>query len=279
MKRQEIKDILFEMGASTKMLEMPAVMERIYNYYIDENEKTIREEINIGPNGEIECKIDDKYNRYPNGVKRGFYIEKNGECVFVNNEQNGTELGGRYFIDEFGMDRMFTDDYALIDHECTVERTEKGTVEVNGGVVVQEDQGDPILNYSNYTVLKVKSSRTIGWEGNKDFLTKYYPITKEWFEIREGIRTQDIKETKDKELNDEVRNLENRIKTMEEQHKEEIDKLSNQVNKLSEEKQALQGMLNRALELCKTVKESPFGKIFFGRKLKELPDAPNDDER
>ena len=29
MKRQEIKDILFEMGASTKMLEMPAVMERI----------------------------------------------------------------------------------------------------------------------------------------------------------------------------------------------------------------------------------------------------------
>lgn len=266
MKRKQIKDILFEMGASTKLLEMPAVMERIYNYYIDYSEEELRKEINIGSNGEIECKANDRHN----STKRRFCIEENGEVVFENFERDSIESNGRYFIDEFGMDRKFVDDSLVIfEKEYSLERTQEG-IKINGSKEVIEDQGDPILNYFNYTVLKEGFSRTIGFEGNRDFLIKNYPITRGWFEIREGIRTEENVENS--EHNEEVENLKNRIKTMEEQHKGEM-------KKLREEKESLQRMLKKTLEVCESVKRSPLGKLFFGRKLKELPEAPNIDER
>ena len=270
MNRKEIKDILFEMGASSRLLEMPAIMERIYNYYIDYSEDELKKEIKIGPNGEIECKTDNHYNKYTNGIIRKFSEIEKGEAVFENYEQQGIEQKGKYYIDKFGMDKMFTSDSnPLFEQECTVVRTTEGMIEVNRGRKVIEDQGDPILNYNNYTVLKQNSSRTIGVDGNRKFLTKYYPITREWFEIREGIK---IEETIVDEHNDEVKGLENRIRTIEEQHKEEI-------NKIIEEKEMLQRMLKRTLNVCEEVKRSALGKIFFGKKLKELPEALNRDER
>ena len=59
---------------------------------------------------------------------------------------------------------------------------------------------------------------------------------------------------------------------MEEQHKVEI-------NKLREEKESLLLKLKRTLEVCEAVRKNPLGKLFFGGKLKELPEAPNKDER
>lgn len=195
MKRQKIKEILLDMGASAKLLEMPAVMERIYNYYIDFTEDRLRKEINIGPNGEIECKVDIS-KMYPDGVMGRFSATENGGAVYEKygrDDRLGGELAGKYFIDEFGMDREFISRYEpLFEVESRVTRTEDGTIDVNRGERVVEDQGDPILNYSNYTLLREKFSRTIGWEGNKDFLTKYYPITKQWFEMREGVREETV---------------------------------------------------------------------------------------
>jgi len=282
MKRKEIKDLLVELGASPRLLEMPAVMERIYNYCIDYGEEELKKEINIGPNGEIEYKNNDMLEKYSEGIIRRFKETENGEAIFENFEQNGIEQSGQYFIDKYGMDRMFKDDSnQLFEKGCSVSRTEEGTLVLNGGDKVTDDQGDPILNYNNYTVLRENASRTIGWEGNKDFLIKYYPITREWFTVREKIIEKDQEESVGigEEENSEVEILRNRIRTIEENYKKEIEKLTVENDKLKGEKTLLQTMLKRTLEVCESVKRSPLGKIFFGRKLKQLPEASGIDER
>ena len=279
MKRKEIKEVLLELGASLKLLEMPAVMERIYNYYINYSEEAFRKEVNVGPNGEIIC---EKGNY--GDTKRIFKETEDGEAVFENHVRDGKEeRKGEYFIDKFGMDKIFRE-YCepLFEKDCIVSRTEERTLIINGGKLVVEDQGDPILNYNNFTVFRENASRTIGWEGNKDFLTKYYPITKEWFAAREGIiekEQEEEKENKEIEPNSEVENLKNRIKTIEVQHEKEIDSLGKERDELKKEKEQLQTMLKRTLEVCESVKRSPLGKMFFGRKLKQLPEAPGEDGR
>ena len=268
MKREEIKEILFKMGASTKLLEMPAVMERIYNYYINYSEEKLRKEIKIGPNGDIECKKNDEKNT----TKRKFYIDDDGTVIYENFDERENEAQGTYIIDEFGMDRTFFDySLSLFGLEYSLVR-EKDGISINRGAAFVEDQGDPILNYFNYTTLGEKSTRSIGFEGNRDFLTKNYPITRGWFEIRDGKTPEKTERVETIEYNEEVENLKNRIKTMEEQHKDEI-------NKLREEKETLQHMLKRTLEVCEAVKNSTLGKLFFRNKLKELPEAHNITER
>lgn len=260
MKREEIKNILFEMGASARLLEMPAVMERIYNYYINYSEQELRKTINIGQNGEIECKINDEHD----DIIRKFSEAKNGEAIYENNEIDGIEQSGTYLIDKYGMDRFFKDDAnPLFEKECSVLRNTDRTIEVNGSRSLEEDQGDPILNYNNYTVLKENFSRTIGWEANKDFLTKYYPITKEWFAVREGILEKNEEENESIKIEDvEYRNAQLEARNSE---------LEKQNANLSKSNEILESRLENTRKIVINLKNfivKKCGKIpFLGRSI------------
>lgn len=191
MTKEEIKIYLTENGASETLLRMPAVMERIYSYFQVNPESmydgycgiirgleyielpnTFRRMLKVGPNGEIVIKNE-------NDIRR-FEERPNGEAVYKNEDQTTLSIdeNGEYLIDRYGMDKSFTSEMGL-----NISRRDNGTIKVARSTFT--DNGSPILNA--YAYLAVYQDESV-WDANKEELTRTYPITREWFEIREKQR-------------------------------------------------------------------------------------------
>ena len=280
MERNQMKKILKALGMSEKLLEMPAVMERIYQVLKDKTEEEmVKEIVNVSNDGKT-VRID----------KLGLFQEL---------ENGGAKYGSGVIIDKYGMDLSYSEDNMFLpsinmkrteDRKIKITTTNDSTIEINENTF--NDDGDAILNYQNYTILKKGATPTLGWEGNKEFLTNFYPITKEWFAQREN----DIE--KDEGSKEDVSEIETRSEEQKQEEvieqlnqeiqiqKELIKSLSSKSDKLIQENiqlknknSKLQTMLNRTLELCETVQKSKFGKFFFRKQLKALPDIQEDNER
>jgi hypothetical protein len=250
---------------------MPAVMERLFNYYAFENF-----DVEIGFNGEIIIK-EKEY-----GKVTKVFTELEEGALFSNfdkgrdfYEETGKE--GKYYIDEYGMDRSFT---SCGNDPYMVSRTEDGFIVTQyGGIGCGEgkfkDDGDPILLGNTY-------GRTWGWEMNKLLVTSLYPMTQKWFDMREKNIGRD--ETEEKKVEEtgqeqqeesiEIRSMKNRLDTL----KKKYEEMENENDELKKEKKSLQSMLKTTLDVCEKIKRSPIGRIFFGGKLNQLPEASDSHE-
>jgi hypothetical protein len=276
MNRNEIREKLINLGASPKLLEMPAVMERLYCYYIDRDD--FGSDIEIGFNGEIIIKVDEHGNGKFEITKKFEELEEGG-ARFINLsksidffEQTG-KVGVEYYIDEYGMDiKSYESLLGSGADPITILRTEDGFIEINGKKICR-DHGDVIL---------MNGERTFGWEMNKLLLTTYYPKTKEWFERRErnigkSVTEETIEESRpeQQEENIEITSMKNRLDTLKKKYEEMEEKNAT----LIKEKETLQSMLKTALSVCEKIKNSRIGKIFFRGDLKQLPRPSDDHEK
>ncbi|MBR3325607.1 MAG: hypothetical protein IKG14_06175 [Clostridia bacterium] len=176
MTKEELKNYLTEKGASTVLMQKPAIMERIYscfdidsayglitgNFY--ETIKSLPEAITVDQEGNIT--INSGINT------RIFKQAPNNEAIYINEDKSGYSIDeeGEYTIDKYGMDKAYSNGS---DH--IAKREENGTVEIDGVKVA--DNGSPILNLYDL----VNSNQKKAWYKNKTEITNNYPTTKEWY--------------------------------------------------------------------------------------------------
>ena len=192
MTKDDIKKYLTEKGASEVLIQMPAVMERIYSYF-----EATPESIYSGYTGTISSMsglLPRQFGRMlivrPDGsitIKNGLDIRRfeerpNNEAVYYNDDQGimGIDETGEYQIDKYGMDKGFVG-----KHGGKVTRSDKGTIKVKDQEY--QDDGSPILNVGYYSESRNKDNEDLqrSWLTNKNEIIENYPNSEKWFEERE----------------------------------------------------------------------------------------------
>ena len=277
MKRKEIKKVLKVLGISEKLIEMPAVMERIYRKLERNSKEEIIDLVSISDGGKK--------------------VVVGKELKFIELENGEVKCGDSIIIDKYGMDKSYAEE-DMFSSSSYMTRTDKRQIKIgsygniNATEILVEDDGDAILNYYNYTMLKEGSTPTLGWEGNKLYLTQAYPITKEWFRQREEEKetSEDVMHEENESMEDKLneqatmQTIEDLVEQTKEQKEiirmleEKQEELKAENTELKDKNRKLQNMLNKVLQFCETVQKSKFGKFFFRKQLKALPEVEKYDE-
>lgn len=183
MTKEDIKNYLQGTKASKKLIQMPAVMERIYAC-LAVDEGSLYEGL-VGNSYGIKQELykiylyatDDGDIELNDGITSRIFKEKSdGRAVYINRDENGYTLDemGEYTIDQYGMDERFEGKDNFV-----IERTEKGTIKV--GEMELQDNGSAILN--SYQLLLEENPHK-SFDENRDKLYREYPETDKWFEMK-----------------------------------------------------------------------------------------------
>ena len=189
MKKDELKRFLLDLGISPKLLEMPAIMERLYPLLKDKTAEEIKSEVLLKDSGKlVKLSTDD------------MVFKDLGEEVQLqmidHAHSNDKQV---YIINKYGMDEHAYCGVGdeLIGLSTSLHRTTDGQLELigmQGHTSKVPDNGSAILDYYEYTTLGTRSP--LEWEDNKRYLTENYPITREWFELQE--KSKQVPPIKDK---------------------------------------------------------------------------------
>ena len=267
MDREILKNIMLEIGVDPKYVEMPSIMERVFDsIYFCRTPNEIKECITVREDGKVEV----------NGVTKLVFGTKNGE-TFIEIRKDPKKEFGFYdiaIIDEYGMDQRYepswNDDPSpywdrSIPYYTYRRNLGEKSIDVedyfSGSHLYEEREVKP--DNGDFDIFR--NART--WEENKEFLCAHYPLAREWFEKRDRQKTvSEYEEEYDRlmSLNSKIQNdIDIERKYIEsEQAKHEI---------LSQRVSRLQQMLKRTLEFCESIKRSPIGKVFFRDEARQLP--------
>lgn len=278
--REVIKNVLLSMGADSILTEMPAIIERINKEMANNTPDYIMSKIHILDEGRT-IAVDNNFS----------YSKQDDGTVEVRafKDMETTKLGSYsgydhvIRVDKYGMDESNIDSDLFLS--SSIVRTNDGRIEISDHgdtEKVEPDTGDAILNYYNYTILKDKSTTSLGWEGNKQFLTTNYPLTKTWFKIKEEqIKARE--EQREPEAIEEEKELPEKTP---DQYQEIIDMQLLRIRELEEEnsnmKEQNKGLLLKMktlIDFAEKVRDSAVGKLFFRKQIKRLPEGQKEEER
>ena len=271
MERAELKELLKRKGVKPELLEMPAVVEPIFKDVVD---KTV---------SQVERSNDIKAN--PDGV---FSYQNR---VVTPGEDGGAVISyGDATIDvnSYGIAIGYSDG-SWMDYFSHISRKPDGTVEHssgnNGNATMSTrtsfDNGSwSILNaggadFTNMPYIGAKDVRTTSidkeailreFDENSQAVMKNYPGTISWYTERREALVQ----TLERETNPELVQA-RRMQELE----EENARLTKRNRDLLESNSKLTAMLEKALEFMSSVRNSPVGNIFFGKKIKEYEQGLN----
>lgn len=275
--REELKNILLNMGISKDLLEMPSVFERVYKMVGNKEAVNLDDMIKIDENGDFSL---DGYN---------FRMRPDKEAIIEFKEQNNQKATIR--INKYGMDMRYyrqSDPTAatlgMPDDEEIVRVPEHNLIRDVGMHFTETSykyinkETNDLGNYDitdNPDVLLEEYNRIR--QKNKAFLTRNYPLTEGWFQEDEkadyGVEQESKQETDESE--DALREATEKIKQLEADNKE----LREENKRLCEEMNNAQKMLRTTLDFCDKVRLSVFGHIFFRKELGKLPTSYGDDTR
>ena len=271
MERAELKELLKRKGVKPELLEMPAVVEPIFKDVVD---KTV---------SQVERSNDIKAN--PDGV---FSYQNR---VVTPGEDGGAVISyGDATIDvnSYGIAIGYSDG-SWMDYFSLTSRTPDGTVEHSSGnngnatmsTRTRFDNGSwSILNaggadFTNMPYIGAKDVRTTSidkeailreFDENSQAVMKNYPGTISWYTERREALVQ----TLERETNPELVQA-RRMQELE----EENARLTKRNRDLLESNSKLTAMLEKSLEFMSSVRNSPVGNIFFGKKIKEYEQGLN----
>ena len=271
MERAELKELLKRKGVKPELLEMPAVVEPIFKDVVD---KTVLQD---------ERSNDIKAN--PDGV---FSYQNR---VVTPGEDGGAVISyGDATIDvnSYGIAIGYSDG-SWMDYFSHTSRKPDGTVEHssgnNGNATMSTrtsfDNGSwSILNaggadFTNMPYIGAKDVRTTSidkeailreFDENSQAVMKNYPGTISWYTERREALVQ----TLERETNPELVQA-RRMQELE----EENARLTKRNRDLLESNSKLTAMLEKSLEFMSSVRNSPVGNIFFGKKIKEYEQGLN----
>lgn len=271
MERAEVKEYLKKLGVKPEFVEMPAIVEPIYKDLID---KTV---------SEIESKV--KITVTPDG---NFTI---GDRSIVASEDGGAKVSYSDVtidVNEAGIAVGYSDG-SWMDFFSDTHRKDNGLVEHSSGnngnatmsTTVGFDNGSwSILNAmgAKFTIQSAISSKEEKVEGidkeavikefdeNSQAVMRNYPGTIGWYtQKREALVA-----TLDRECDPKVVE-QRRIESLE----SEVKRLTEENGRLTQSNKRLTEMLEKALEFMSSVRNSPIGSFFFGKKIKNYENGLN----
>jgi len=311
MTKDELDQLLYQRGASQNLTNKAAVMERLYAICgiktpldvacgfkkRELSDEDINRMITIREDGTII--VDDR-----NGNVRKFEELDNGDACYTNDSRHSESLDqpGIYIINSAGIDDSFHQDEMLErDNNFLISRnTPNGRVLVHerrGGsnqINEEVDDGNPVLDFIYYIKCPSRELAKEKYALAKEYVSGEYPNAAEWYknrdrlikaappiEERREVDPQDIPlekvfdveraaalEERLGEYRREVENLTEMLKSKD----EEIRRITSEKDKAFGALAKTQIMANRMYDIVIDIKKSPIGKVFFGRKLQDIPD-------
>lgn len=266
MERSEVKQILKEKGLDEKLLEMPAIVELVYQNALN-NEMTVEElneneELVVSQNrdfivdkrmitlcndGTISIGDVIKINQYGieesceegNSLDIIYYTERRDGKIIEGFENSGNCTSGKNVYLDNGAWSL--DNAKGILLETTQFEISNGTRKTYEVKLEDLDEEKILAEFETVSASVIKD----------------YPQTSEWYAItKENIKEQI--QTKKAEINKRI------------QEERDPDRLIAENEQLKIQNEKLTKMLERTLNFIENVKKHPLGKIFFHKKIEEF---------
>lgn len=282
MERKELKQLLKNMEINEDLTEMPAVVEPIYQAVQKKQSEVPNLDVNLWLSGKIEVLENGDFSF------GGFSIEDKKSIAL--NEQGGAEITSypdeSIKTNEFGIETELSSGDWMGPYESIIRKDGelRHTSGNNGNALswngVFLDKGSWSIRKSEGVLLSGDdfleeptelNGETILSEFNNisASVIKDYPKTEQWYITqRENIKRIIARENP-------VKRLEKKIEMLTNENKRLQDNNSYLVSKNS----SLSKMLSKSLDFIESVKKSPVGKVFFGKRLKSLNSGDEEKER
>ena len=267
MERVDIKRVLKEMGVAKALLEMPAVIEPIYKEMMEKPESELKKEgaVNVDKDGNFT--FGDRSVR----LRKDHCAEISFGDAKITTNSVGIEVeyqdgGWQDWFSHKKRDNGTVVNMSGNNGNATYHET---TNLDNGSWAIRNASGIAIGSVSSLSreekreVEESLDSILSEFDSMSRPIIENYPKTAKWYkEKREEVKT-----VAEKEIDPEV------------QSRRKIEALESEERRLEEKNQGLTKSLSeattrlgKAIDFIGEVKKSPFGKVFFGRKIKSFED-------
>lgn len=268
MNRDEVKSVLKAKGIDESLLEMPAIVEPIYQAYMNCPKSMLEEvELDVDENGNFTFRKNN-YTKHEDGGAR------------ITNEESTIK------VNKYGIETSYADG-SWMDFFSNMSRENGEVISVSGNNGNASYYRTTFLDTGSYSISKaigmkvyepkdtIKDDAEIeklesaeldpesvlaGFDETSKTIIENYPQTAEWY-----ANTREALEARLARQNDPKARTERKIARLEAKINSQAEKIS----RLQEKNEKLTRMLEKALDFMETVRKSPVGKMFFGRKLKK----------
>lgn len=280
MERADIKRVLKEMGVAEALTEMPAVVEPIYKEMMERPENDLRKE------GKV---IVDQDGNFSFGDRKiQLREDRCAEISFGDAQITTNAVGIEIEYQDVGWQDWFShnkrDGGKVVNmsgnngnasyHETTNLDNGSWAVRNTSGIALGSDS-----SHSGEERKPVEESLdTIlsEFDSMSRSVIENYPQTADWYKTKR----EEVKALAEKEIDREEQNR-RRIEYLEGQ----VAKLEKRNGELTKSLSQATSRLGKAVDFIEGVKKSPFGKVFFGKKIKtfeedakKLPEGRDDRE-
>lgn len=280
MERADIKRVLKEMGVAEALTEMPAVIEPIYKEMMERPESDLRKEgkVIVDQDGNFsfgDRKIQLREDRCAEISFGDAQITTNAVGIEIEYQDGGWQDWFSHNKRDGGkVVNMSGNNGNASYHETTNLDNGSWAVRNASGIALGSDS-----SHSGEERKPVEESLdTIlsEFDSMSRSVIENYPQTADWYKAKR----EEVKALAEKEIDPEEQNR-RRIEYLEGQ----VAKLEKRNGELTKSLSQATSRLGKAVDFIEGVKKSPFGKVFFGKKIKtfeedakKLPEGRDDRE-
>ena len=265
MERADIKRVLKELGVANALTEMPAVIEPIYKVMMERPENDLRKE------GKV---VVDEDGNFIFGDKKISLREDNcAEITFGDAQIITNTVGIEMEYQDGGEQDLFShnkrDGGKVVNmsgnnanatyHETTNLDNGSWAVRNASGILLESDSS--LSGDEKKEVEESLDTILSNFDAMSKPIIENYPKTARWYKTKRA----EVKAIAQKEINPEEQNRK-RIATLEAQ----VESLEKRNGELTKSLSQATSRLGRAVAFIEGVKKSPFGKVFFGKKIKSF---------
>lgn len=267
MERADIKRVLKELGVSEALIEMPAVVEPIYKEMMERPESDLRKE------GKVT--VDEDGNFTFGDKKIRLREDKCAEITFGDAQITTNAVGIEMEYQDGGWQDWFSHNKReggkvvnMSGNNGNASYRETTAID-NGSWSIRNASGITLGSASSHakeekrTVEESLDTILSEFDAMSRPIIENYPKTAKWYKTKR----EEVRKVAEKEIDPEEQNK-RRIAALEAQ----VTKLEKRNLELTKSLSQATTRLGKAIDFIGEVKRSPFGKMFFGRKIKTFED-------
>ena len=263
MERADIKRVLKELGVQEALTEMPAVVEPIYKEMMERPESDLRKE------GKVI--VDEDANFIIGNKKIRLREDKCAEISFGDAQITTNSVGIEMEYQDGGDQDLFShnkrDGGKVVNmsannanatyHETTNLDNGSWAVRNASGILLESDSS--LTGDEKNAIEESLETILTDFDAMSKQIIENYPKTAKWYKTKRA----EVKAVAEKEIDPEkqnrikIANLEAQVTNLEKRNGELTKSLSETRNRLV-----------RAIDFIGVVRKSPFGKVFFGKRIK-----------
>ena len=275
MTRNEIISVLKDKGVNSKLLEMPAIVEYLYDTYLKTlttTELLDSKSFSVDSNGNFTFG-STSFSLDGNGAKR--YNTNSGRIVHINeygiedleySEDDWRDLYNN--LSRKNGEIIFTSGNNGNGSSHRTTYLDKGNYSLSDSIGIRilgdDDYDVDSLDSEKIDSPQIDSEKLLAeFDSNSEEIKATYPITAEWYDQTRKSLLECIENQNNPTF----------------RYKKIIEGLEKKVTLLQADNKHLTSMLNRSLSFIEDVRNSSVGRLFFGKKIQKYRDDSMSDGR